>query len=56
MVGDSVNDVLAARAAGIPVVCASYGYNEGEIRALDCDSLLEFVGPIFPFCSEGRRP
>jgi len=33
MVGDSMNDVDAARAAGIPVVCVPYGYNEGE--ALD---------------------
>ncbi|EXJ12702.1 MULTISPECIES: phosphoglycolate phosphatase [Nitrincola] len=30
MVGDSSNDVLAARAAGCPVVCVSYGYNHGE--------------------------
>jgi len=30
MVGDSMNDVGAARAAGIPVVCVPYGYNEGE--------------------------
>ena len=42
MVGDSVNDVQAARAAGIPVVCVSYGYNEGrDPRTLDCDSLLD---------------
>lgn len=30
MVGDSRNDVDAARAAGCPVVCVSYGYNHGE--------------------------
>lgn len=30
MVGDSVNDVLAARAAGAAVVCVRYGYNNGE--------------------------
>jgi phosphoglycolate phosphatase len=29
MVGDSINDVRAARAAGMPVVCVSYGYNHG---------------------------
>ncbi|MFT6164862.1 MAG: phosphoglycolate phosphatase [Zhongshania aliphaticivorans] len=29
MVGDSVNDVAAARAAGMPVACVSYGYNHG---------------------------
>lgn len=30
MIGDSSNDVLAARAAGMPVVAVSYGYNHGE--------------------------
>lgn len=30
MVGDSVNDVAAARAAGCPVVCVPYGYNHGQ--------------------------
>ena len=30
MVGDSVNDVAAARAAGMAVACVSYGYNHGE--------------------------
>src|SRR5882724_3365042 len=42
MVGDSVYDVQAARAAGIPVVCVSYGYNEGrDPRTLECDLLLD---------------
>lgn len=30
MVGDSISDVKAARAAGFAVVCVSYGYNHGE--------------------------
>ncbi len=30
MIGDSVNDVLAARAAGMRVVLVETGYNEGE--------------------------
>lgn len=30
MIGDSRNDVEAARAAGMPVACVSYGYNHGE--------------------------
>lgn len=30
MVGDSRNDVLAARAAGMPVICRRDGYNHGE--------------------------
>lgn len=40
-IGDSVNDVVAARAAGCPVWCVPYGYNEGRPAAtLDCDRLV----------------
>jgi phosphoglycolate phosphatase len=47
MVGDSVNDVQAARAAGIPVVCVSYGYNEGrDPGTLECDSLLDSLAEL----------
>lgn len=47
MVGDSVNDVQAARAAGIPVVCVSYGYNEGrDARSLECDALLDSLSEL----------
>jgi phosphoglycolate phosphatase len=47
MVGDSVNDVQAARAAGIPVVCVSYGYNEGrDPHSLDCDALLDSLAEV----------
>jgi phosphoglycolate phosphatase len=47
MVGDSVNDVQAARAAGIPIVCVSYGYNEGrDPRTLECDLLLDSLAEI----------
>lgn len=42
LIGDSLNDALAARAAGCPVVCVSYGYNEGEdVRNLDCDAIVD---------------
>jgi len=30
MLGDSINDVIAARGAGMPVICVSYGYNHGQ--------------------------
>ena len=47
MVGDSVNDVQAARAAGIPIVCVSYGYNEGrDPRTLDCDLLIDSLAEL----------
>ncbi len=42
LIGDSVNDVLAARAAGCPVLCVSYGYNEGgDVHDLDCDAIVK---------------
>lgn len=42
LIGDSVNDVQAARAAGCTVFCVPYGYNEGnDIRELDTDAIVE---------------
>ena len=47
MVGDSLTDVLAARAAGLAVVCVPYGYNEGaDPRVLPCDGFIESVGEL----------
>lgn len=40
MVGDSVNDLRAARAAGCPVACVPYGYNHGEPIAASAPDLL----------------
>lgn len=41
MIGDSVNDAEAARAAGCPVFCVTYGYNEGrDVRELDVDAIV----------------
>lgn len=43
MVGDSENDVLAARAAGCPVVVVPYGYNAGQpASSLGCDVIDDF--------------
>ena len=42
MIGDSVSDVTAARAAGFQVICVNYGYNFGQdIRDADSDLLIE---------------
>ncbi len=47
MVGDSINDVMAARGAGVAVVCVPYGYNEGEDpRALPCDAIVESIADL----------
>jgi len=51
VIGDSANDVLAARAAGCPVAVVPYGYREGvPLEALGADavvaSLEEAAGSI----------
>lgn len=41
MIGDSLNDAQSARAAGCPVFCVTYGYNEGrDVRELDIDAIV----------------
>ncbi len=47
MVGDSATDLLAARAAGMRIVCVPYGYNEGaDPRALACDAFIDSVAEL----------
>jgi phosphoglycolate phosphatase len=47
MVGDSINDVTAARGAHIPVICVPYGYNEGQDpKSLKCDALIATLADI----------
>ena len=49
MVGDSVNDVAAARAARFSVVCVSYGYNHGEdIRDSAPDAVIDSLADLIP--------
>jgi len=41
-IGDSLNDSQAARAAGCPIFCVPYGYNEGrDVRELDVDAIVD---------------
>ncbi len=41
VIGDSANDVAAARAAGCTVWCVPYGYNEGRpVASLACDATV----------------
>lgn len=47
MVGDSVSDVKAARAAGFAIVCMSYGYNHGiDIRTAHPDAVIDSLVQI----------
>ena len=47
MVGDSANDVRAARAAGFQVLCVSYGYNLGQdIRLARPDHVVDSLADL----------
>lgn len=47
MVGDSVNDVGAARHAGCPVVAVPYGYNHGrDIREAQPDAVIDSIAEL----------
>jgi phosphoglycolate phosphatase len=42
MIGDSISDVKAARAAGFRIVCMSYGYNHGaDIHSAEADAVID---------------
>ena len=47
LVGDSLNDTQAARAAGMPVVCVTYGYNRGnDVRTLNPDAVVDSLADV----------
>jgi phosphoglycolate phosphatase len=47
LIGDSANDVEAARRAGCPVICVDYGYNEGaDVHTLDCDAIVSSLAEV----------
>lgn len=47
MVGDSVTDIRAARAAGLQVLCVPYGYNLGrDIHDLAPDAVVENLAEL----------
>ena len=47
MIGDSVSDVKAARAAGFGILCMSYGYNHGvDIREARPDAVIDSLVEI----------
>jgi len=51
MVGDSANDVLAARAAGSPCVLVSYGY--GAADQLQADIVVDSLEALYPMLKPG---
>lgn len=49
LIGDSLNDTVAARAAGCPVFCVPYGYNHGEpVETLDLDAVIDNLPAAMP--------
>lgn len=47
MIGDSISDVKAARAAGFQIICMSYGYNHGEdIRGYNPDRVIDSMAEL----------
>ena len=48
MVGDSENDVAAARAAGLPVVVVSFGYSRLPAAELGGDALISHMDELPP--------
>jgi len=53
MIGDSVSDVAAARAAGFQIVCMSYGYNHGvDIRESAPDAVIDSLTEINPLLEQ----
>jgi len=47
MIGDSISDVKAARAAGFNVVCMTYGYNHGvDIRQSEPDAVIDSMAEL----------
>ncbi|MBI3546603.1 MAG: phosphoglycolate phosphatase [Gammaproteobacteria bacterium] len=50
LIGDSSNDVQAARAAHMPVICVTYGYNHGhDIRQSLPDAVVDSLIEVLPY-------
>ena len=55
-VGDSINDVQAARGAGMRVACVSYGYNHGrDIAEAAPDVVIDSLEELAPLCFGAPR-
>lgn len=47
-IGDSTYDVRAAKAAGVPVIAAAYGYCDGPPNELGADAVIDSFGDLIP--------
>ncbi len=49
LVGDSLSDAQAARAAGCRIICVPYGYNHGEpVETLNVDAVIPDLTGVLP--------
>ena len=49
LIGDSLSDAQAARAAGCPIICVPYGYNHGEpVESLNPDAVIPDLTAVMP--------
>lgn len=46
MVGDSINDIKAARGAGLPVIGVTFGYTDVPVRDLNPDIVIEHFAAL----------
>ena len=52
LVGDSANDVKAAIAAGMPVMCVNYGYNQGvDLTTLQTQGVIDSLEKLDQYIS-----
>lgn len=47
-VGDSIYDVEAAKAAGVPVVACSFGYSQQPVATLGADAVIDRFDQLIP--------
>jgi phosphoglycolate phosphatase len=53
LIGDSLSDSLAARAAGCPVFCVPYGYNHGKpVESLKPDAVIANLPAALPLIKQ----
>lgn len=51
MIGDSANDLNAARNAGLPVVLVTFGYTTTPVQELGADALIDHFDQLLPALS-----
>ena len=59
-VGDSIYDVMAAKAAGVPVIACSFGYSQQPVETLGADAVIDGFDQLIPtlaaISSRGAAP